>query len=142
MNLCCWSKYLGSASASSACLAMQDDNSLTAIGKALVFVGKYFRSGTLMFAGSSQSVRTWAVKQQGASWALLLINKALNTTQQDIALSSCMGSQVISTIWMLNGTGYTDPNPVIVQLPNTTAVLANGVLSIALPPVSITAVEL
>lgn len=94
-----------------------------------------------MFVGSSQSVRTWAVKQQGTSWALLLINKALNATQQDVSLSSCMGRDIISTIWMLNGTGYTDPSPVIVQLPNTTAVLAKGVLSIALPPVSITAVE-
>ena len=120
---------------------MQDDNSLTAIGKGLILLGKYFRNGKLIFVGSSQMVRTWAVKQSGTSWQLILLHKTLNVTHQDITLSSCSSSSAVSAVWQLTGTDYTDSKPTLRQLPNTTVTIANGVLSIALPPVSITAIE-
>lgn len=120
---------------------MQDDDSLTAVGKALILVGKYLNNGTLMYVGSSQMVRTWAVKQLGTSWQLILLHKGLNVTQQDITLSSCLSAGAVSTVWQLTGTDYTDPKPTLRQLPNISATIANGVLSIALPPVSITAIE-
>lgn len=95
-----------------------------------------------MYVGSSQSVRAWAVKQPGASWVLILLNKALTATQQDILMSSCTQNRTVNAAWLLNGTYYTDLKPVLSQVPSTTAKIANDVLSIVLPPVSITVLEI
>lgn len=120
---------------------MQDDNSLTSTGKALAMIGKYFKAGTLMSVGSSQAVRTWAVKQGGASWVLLLLNKTFISTQQTVSLSACSISTKVNTIWQFTGRNYTDVHPTLVRVPTTLAMITNGSLSIVLPPVSITALE-
>ena len=123
------------------CLHMQDDNTLTSVGKALALFGKYFKAGTMMSMGSSQFVRSWAIKQSGTSWVLLLLNKAFTNTQQNVTMSNCAGSSSVDTIWQLTGTNHTDSKPTLTRISNTLATLANGTLSIALPPVSITALE-
>ena len=120
---------------------MQDDNSLTSVGKVLALFGKYFKAGTIMSMGSSQIVRSWAVKQSGTSWVLLFLNKAFTNTQQNVTMCNCAGSSSVNTIWQLTGTNHTDSKPTLTRLPNSLATLANGTMSIALPPVSITAVE-
>ena len=122
-------------------VCMQDDNSLTSIGKGLALFGKYFRTGTIMSVGSSQRVRVWAVRQVGSSWVLLLLNKDFTPTQQTVLISACSVSESVKTIWQLTGTNYTDTKPTLKQVPNTLAAIANATLTIMLPPVSITAME-
>ena len=120
---------------------MQDDNSLTSIGKALALFGKYFKAGTIMSMGSSQGVRAWAVKQSGTSWVLVLLNKAFTPTLQKVLMSPSLTPESVNTIWQLTGTNYTDPKPTLTEVPNTLATIANKTLTIMLPPVSITALE-
>ena len=120
---------------------MQDDNSLTAVGKALALFGKYFEAGTIVSIGSSQAVRSWAVKPSSTSWVLIFLNKGFTTTQQDVTVSNCALNN-IGAVWQLTGTNYTDLQPTLKKTPNSIAQVANGKLSIVLPPVSITAIEL
>ena len=120
---------------------MQDDNTLTATGTSLALLGKYFRTGTLMSVGSSQIVRAWAIKQPDASLVLALLNKALNTTAQDISLINCANITEVHAAWMLSGTAYTDTKPTLTRVSHTMANIANGILSITLPAVSIVVLE-
>ena len=122
---------------------MQDDNSLTAIGKALVLVGKYLRGGTLLQAGSSQAVRLWAVLPPGSGLTLIALNKALAATQQGITLSGCGGELRNATVaWQLSGTAYTDSNPTLVQPVNVSVAITDGQMQLLLPPTSITVLSL
>ena len=120
---------------------MQDDNTLTATGTSLALLGKYFKVGTLMSVGSSQTVRTWAIKRPDASLVLVLLNKALSVTDQDIILRSCSNTTVAHAAWMLSGTAYTDAKPTLTKVQHTMAHIANGVLSVTLPAVSIVVLE-
>jgi hypothetical protein len=122
-------------------LHVQDDNSLTAIGKALVLVGKYFGGGTLLQSGSSQSVRTWAIIPPGQNLTLILLNKALTVTQQDISLGACRGATSARLVWLLNGTAPTDPNPSLSQVNGVPVPVEDGSLYIALPPTSISVLQ-
>ena len=94
-----------------------------------------------MSVGSSQIVRAWAIKQSDASLVLALLNKALSVTNQDILLMNCSNVTEVSAIWMLSGTGYTDAKPTLTKVPHTIAHIANGILSVTLPPVSIVVLE-
>ena len=121
---------------------LQDDNTLTATGTSLALLGKYFRVGTLMFVGSSQTVRTWAIKRPDASLVLALLNKALSVTDQDIFLTNCLNLTEVRAAWMLSGTAYTDAKPTLTKVSPTVAHIADGILSITLPAVSIVVLEL
>ena len=121
---------------------MQDDNSLTAIGKALVLVGKYLRGGALLQAGSSQTLRLWAVVPPGAGLTLIALNKALAPTQQSVQVSGCGGVQTARVAWQLSGTGYTDSNPVLAQPANSSVPVLGGQMQLLLPPTSITVLSL
>ena len=120
---------------------VQDDNTLTATGTSLALLGKYFRVGTLLSVGSSQTVRTWAIKRSDASLVLALLNKALIVTDQDILLTKCSNLTEVRAAWMLSGTAYTDAKPTLTKVQHTMAHIANGVLSITLPAVSIVVLE-
>lgn len=120
---------------------MQDDNTLTATGTSVALLGKYFKTGTLISVGSSQIVRTWAIKRPDASLALALLNKALSSTAQDISLINCANMTEVRTAWILSGTAYTDTKPTLTKASHTMAQMANGILSITLPAVSIVVLE-
>ena len=122
---------------------MQDDNSLTAIGKALVLVGKYLKGGTLLAAGSSQAVRLWAVLPPGSGLTLIALNKALTATQQSISISGCgEGVQAARVAWQLSGSGYTDSSPTLAQPTNVSVAVTAGQMQLLLPPTSITVLAL
>ena len=120
---------------------LQDDNTLTATGTSLALLGKYFKIGTLISVGSSQTVRTWAIKRPDASLVLALLNKALSVTDQDILLTKCSNLTKARATWMLSGTAYTDAKPTLTKVQHTMAHIANGVLSVTLPAVSIVVLE-
>lgn len=120
-------------------LVGQDDNSLTAIGKALALAGRYLKAGTLLQAGSSQTVRLWAVQPPSGGVILIALNKALNATEQVVQLSSCQASSSATIVAQLTGTSYTDDKPVLAQPANgTTVPVTGGQLLLGLPPTSIT----
>lgn len=120
-------------------LAAQDDNSLTAIGKALVLAGKYLKAGTLLQAGSSQTVRLWAVQPPSGGITLIALNKALNATQQVLQLSSCQAAASARVVAQLTGASYTDDKPVLAQPANGSSIpVVDGQLLLMLPPTSIT----
>ena len=120
-------------------LAGQDDNSLTAIGKALALAGRYLKAGTLLQAGSSQTVRLWAVQPAGGRLTLIALNKALNATQQVLQLSSCQSASTATIAAQLTGTSYTDDKPVLAQPANGNSIpVVGGQLLLSLPPTSIT----
>ena len=120
---------------------LQDDNTLTATGTSLALLGKYFKVGTLVSVGSSQTVRTWAIQRPDASLVLALLNKALSLTDQNISLMNCMNVSEVRAAWMLSGSAYTDMKPTLTKAPNDIARIANGILSISLPAVSIVVLE-
>ncbi|EIE20640.1 hypothetical protein COCSUDRAFT_57209 [Coccomyxa subellipsoidea C-169] len=130
--------------------ALNEDNSLTALGTALSLVGRYFAGGRLLQSGSSNIVRTWAVVPPGSSLTIILLNKALTATQQEVSLlGGCFNSSSSSApnlapteAWLFNGTSPTDPAPVLnrIQDPSQLVTASNGRLIFALPPLSITAV--
>ena len=120
-------------------LVGQDDNSLTAIGKALALAGRYLKAGTLLQAGSSQTVRLWAVQPPSGGVTLIALNKALNATQQLLQLSSCQSASSATVVAQLTGTSYTDDKPVLAQPANGTNIpVTGGQLLLVLPPTSIT----
>lgn len=45
-------------------------------------VGRWFGGGRLLQSGSSNTVRTWAVVPPRGNLTIILLNKALNATQQ------------------------------------------------------------
>lgn len=119
--------------------ALQDDNTLTAIGKALALVGRYLKGGALLQAGSSQAVRLWAVVPPGAGVTLIALNKALAPTQQSVQLQGCdEGVRAARVAWQLSGTGYTDISPVLSQPVNVTVPVSGGQMQLLLPATSIT----
>lgn len=121
---------------------MQEDNSLTALGKAMVLVGKFFKGGSLLQSGSSQTVRTWALLPPGQNLTLILLNKALTTTQQDLSLGACGNATSAKLVWLLNGTSPIDPNPSLSPMASVSYPVQGGRLSVALPPTSISVLQL